>query len=147
MTNPLTELADRCERAGADEQRELLIEAFRIVKGPCPTVRQVRQPDGSFWPGDGLGPYTDKYKEWSATSNRFNRMLDAEAYESAALMLVPNWLFPMIDGTSNSVKLVNAIGLAIRGDNHASQGQTLALALCASALRAISKEPHHDRCT
>lgn len=63
-------LAERCEAAGADEQRELLITA-RVYISPQPM------------------PPTKLDHPWFVEARRFRAMLDAEAYESAALMLVP----------------------------------------------------------
>jgi hypothetical protein len=78
----MNELAARVEAAGADEQRELLLEAFIAVFGS-----PIRA-----WTCVVTGRVTDY--EASAEFARFDAMLSAKAYESAALMLVPqNCLF------------------------------------------------------
>lgn len=64
-------LIDQIERAGAGEQRELLEAAARDAWGwnSC-------KPDESA-------------DDWVRRWNRFHRMLDAEAFESAVKMLEP----------------------------------------------------------
>jgi hypothetical protein len=105
----LIELAERCEKAGAEEQRALLDEAW-----------------------DALGPAVN----WTAAqARRFGMMMDADAYESAAMLLVPegwDYLICRVDGEiqceigpSNSFKNVGLVNAA-----------TPALAICASSLRA-----------
>lgn len=67
----LLELAERCEGASADEQATLLIEAFDLI-------------DWRSKPGRSAG-ITQHNPRWF----KFDKMIRAEAYESAAMMLVP----------------------------------------------------------
>lgn len=69
----MTDLIERIERAGEDEQRALLEEAFEAVFGKSPT-----------W----LRFYGDIEQKHEARS--FDAKLNAEAYVDAALMLVPD---------------------------------------------------------
>ncbi len=69
-----TELAARCESAKADEQRELIELAFRLIHGEKPE----RIPGGS-----------PEWLAWLDKHNLIVDMLDAHAYESAVIMLVP----------------------------------------------------------
>ncbi len=73
----LTDLAARAEAAGPEMQRELLVEAWLALNPEHPSegVSRARA-------------------EWYVRQARFIKMLDAEAYESAALMLMPEgWNF------------------------------------------------------
>lgn len=73
------DLIARLEAATADEQRELLLEAFEAIH-PYPGPDHYLKPDIDW--------------TWDRLRERFVKMLDAEAYESAALTLVPegwNW--------------------------------------------------------
>lgn len=63
----LLELADRCEAATAEQQRELLEAAWAAIHGSLP-----RRNRGGH-----------------NAENSFVSMLDAKAYESAAMTLVP----------------------------------------------------------
>ena len=67
-------LIARLEAATADQQRELLIEAFEAFH-PYPGPRHYL--------------FTEIDWSWDRLHDRFMRMLDAEAYESAALTLAP----------------------------------------------------------
>lgn len=70
-------LAERCEKAEAGEQRELLEAAHRVI---FPSLRSVDHSQEECEASD-------------LRAFRFWRMLDAEAYESAAMSLVPEgWL-------------------------------------------------------
>ena len=109
----LTELAERCEKATAEQQRELLLEAFETL-----TAAFVATP----------------------SAIKFVRMLDAEAYESAAMTLVPEgWTYDAYQGPSGQPHRwkLRTIG---DGDKFYTEVEakaaTPALALCAAALRA-----------
>lgn len=68
----LLALADRCEKAGVEEQWELILEARRLI--------------------DPFGFVHDCGKRAMSrceTCEQFTAKLDAQAFESAALMLVP----------------------------------------------------------
>lgn len=64
----LLELAQRAEKAGPDEQRELLVGAFVRING-------IERAANEFWR--------------NATEYSFRAKLDAEAYLDAAMMLLP----------------------------------------------------------
>jgi len=69
--------------------REKLEAAWREY---CPAPDPARVPfdaSGKPWPGDGRGPYTDEFKAWSKSGTRFHRLIDAEAWLDAAMMLTP----------------------------------------------------------
>lgn len=118
----LRALADHVEKATADQQGEMLETAW-----------------------NALGPITRPTPE-QATS--FARKLDAEAYESAALMLVPegegHWpqvYYTGINPTNpNSQRCrVELWGKGLRRLAR-SNAATPALAFCAAALRAQARE-------
>lgn len=67
----MLELAERAESAPADEQYQLLTDAFVLVHGPLQTN-----------PRPGIVAHNPR---WFG----FKKMLDALAYESAAMTLVP----------------------------------------------------------
>jgi hypothetical protein len=69
MPSDLHSLAARAEAADPSEQREVLIAAAAAVVGAFEKTAKTTR----------LNPF------WT----RFQRMLDAEAYESAAMMLLP----------------------------------------------------------
>lgn len=132
----LLSLAERVEAAGAGEQREMLESAFRAIHGEKP----ARIPGGS-----------PEWLAWLDRYNPFHRMLEAKAYESAALSLVPEgWRWQAgqfnIDPLKCSADLAQAgqieaegirygTGLRMRAQGKAA---TPALALTAACLRAIS---------
>ena len=69
--------------------REKLEAAWRVY-GPAPDPARVPfDAKGRPWPSDGLGPYTEEFKAWSKSGTRFHRLIDAEAWLDAAMMLVP----------------------------------------------------------
>jgi hypothetical protein len=130
-TKALLELAARCEAATASEQREMLELAFRAIHGEKPT----RVHGGC-----------DLLDFWLARHNPFFLMLEAKAFESAALMLVPEGWTRLTDNTDGReiVELYTP-----DYDEHdwqpdirfsAASAATPALALCAASLRAIAQE-------
>ena len=108
-----SDLIARLEAATDDQQRELLIEAYEAIH-------------------DGDHPeYCSSFR-----ALRFMRMLDAEAYESAALTLVPEgWTcFHLF-----RVKGCRFVWEAVIGPelpDYRGQAATPALAICIAALRA-----------
>lgn len=148
-------LAARAEGAEAEEQREMILRAWAAVN-PAPSIRVNRQPDGTPWPGDGIGPYTIDYTAWSARRRKLSAMLDAGAYESAAIMLIPEgWRLSRLEedwrtgkwhaqlserpteGQLRAFDEGRTVGLntAETGEDGAA---TAALAVDAAALRAIA---------
>lgn len=124
----LLDLAARVEAATGPD-RELFEDVFREC---FPKPERI-------WVTDNTGPWTDEYTEWQARQSRFYELLDAEAFESAAMTLVPEGLewgvgFEMGRGTAFTNK---ADGSSFSHDWVAA---TPALALCASALRAIAHQ-------
>ena len=109
----LLALAERCEQATADQQRELLLEAFEAL-----TAEFVATP----------------------SAIRFVQMLDAEAYESAAMTLVPKgWVFGRLAQNPISLRWYCDLDwhpLSDDRDNASGSNAAPALALCAAALRA-----------
>ena len=112
----LVELAKRCEEAATEEQGDLLDLAYRV-----------------------LHPWPDKNYDFSAF-NRFQAMLKAGAYESAALMLVPEGLFPTFDFVAKRCWLRTEQGFDVAHGPAFGRGNTVSLALCAAALRAAKGE-------
>jgi hypothetical protein len=111
------ELADHCEQAGAEHQRGLLLEAFDAIF--------QNDPDARFL--------------------RFRRLVDAGAYLDAAMTLVPEgWALDMRlaiyapDDPYERLPLVTLYDQAVPHYRVAGEAKaaTLALALCAAALRA-----------
>jgi hypothetical protein len=122
----LLDFADRVEDATAGEQREMLKSAADRVWG------------FAFAP-EGMCP-----DAWVKRWVRFNRMLDAEAYESAVLMLVP-------DGHDFRVERFGENQMCgwvwVRGRFDEGQlcpiASTPALALGTACLRAIAHQKEH----
>lgn len=139
----LLELAERCEGASADEQREMLLLAFEAAMPMPRPTRIARQPDGAHWPGDGIGPYTSEFSAWSEMGRRFRKMLDALAFESAAMMLVPEGWNGFIRFSTENEAMAGIYDPAdgFWGDPSQSLGKTPALALTAASLRARESTP------
>lgn len=121
MTDLLS-LAVRVEAAEAREQRALLMEAYETVFGgpECTPINK--------WPG-----YSSP--RW----DRFHMMLDAEAYESAAMTLVPEgwtWTLNHLE-RSTSAHMLSPGPYPTKARAVAA---TPALALAAAALRARANE-------
>lgn len=120
----LERLAEAVERALPDMQGKLLEDAWEAMA----------QHSGSFRcfacaPSSGFG----------TNAGRFAAALEARAYESAAIMLVPDGMgYGFAEpkgGISPSGFLFNTTGLSIE-----RRASTPALALCAAALAAKSRE-------
>ena len=111
-------LSSRIEAASADQQRELLVEAARLI-----------------WGWDFCPPAEDP-DEWVCRWNRFHRKIEAEAYLDAAMMLVAPGkrrveFGTYNDGTAWAYVRTNA---DVAGETDACA--TEALALAAAAIRA-----------
>jgi hypothetical protein len=108
-------LAERCEGASAAQQDELIDDAW-----------------------DVLGPI----RHWTAEqAARIAEMLDAEAYESAAMILVPHGLLWTMDSWEGS-RWSAGIWCDRRWLVHTSEkrtSKTPALALTSASLRAIAE--------
>lgn len=118
----LLELAEQCEAATANEQAELLEEAFRLIDPP---------------PSRGT--------KWHERFDRFEQMLLAEAYESAAMTLVPEgWRKYVVDADNGDA----ICELGNPDEDEADVGvraKTWPLALCAAALRARAANTGSDK--
>lgn len=109
-------LADRIEAATADQQRELLVEAARLI-----------------WGWDFCPPAEDP-DEWVCRWNRFHRKIEAEAPLDAAMLLLPkgwDWFKPDNDDGKLVIRLER-----YRKNWRFGTGATEALALAAAAIRA-----------
>lgn len=109
----LVELVERCEAATADEQREMLEHVFAALL-PNPSVLEARC---------------------------FVDMLNCEAFESAAMTLVPegwNWKVGHSGYRASSWVMEGVRGGYVGNESYAV---TPALALCAAALRARDASP------
>ena len=129
MENELIELAERVERAGEREQVDLLYAAWE-ARGPieCPSAKQAA---------------------------RFVNMMDAGAFESAAMSLVPVGVeglplsfklehFHLGNGTRKSRASVWCGLGGVSSLDTATDAATPALALCAAFLRALAAQ-HKER--
>lgn len=107
----LLKLAGRCEKATADEQHALLIEAARMV-----------------------------FASDHETLRRFSIMASCGAFESAALTLLDEWseydLTNLYGVARAHVNMVDGYG----GAHGSNKCGCMALALCAAALRALAGE-------
>lgn len=101
-------LAAQCEGAEASEQREFLKRAFRAL----PRVEEY------YW----------QRSDWGL----FNRLLCAEAFVDAAIMLVPEGLTALIDTRCAHARIYQSDGEV----GHTGLAVTPALALTAAALKA-----------
>lgn len=125
----MDKLSDRLEQAEAGEQRELLLEAFAAA-----------------FPKPFRGHYEPlpEHSEWVGRRLVFIRKLDAEAFESAALSLVPEgWRLgnlatddPKDGGSTAHLVRIGAGYGANPDDRRWATATTPALAICAAALRA-----------
>lgn len=118
----LEELAVRCEAAKAEALPiDLMRDAFEAVHGPKPP----RLHGGS-----------DDLTEWLRKFNPFFYMLEARAYESAAMMLIPEGWHTRLateDRHSHSWRWELRGGYGV---NIGARAATPALALTAASLRA-----------
>jgi len=80
----MTALSDRVEAASADEQRAMLEAAFVAIHGDEPPSEY----DGLAWKQNNPD-FSPAWTTYISKRGQFQRLLDAEAYESAAMMLVP----------------------------------------------------------
>jgi hypothetical protein len=131
--NEFEQLALRCEQASVEEQADLLEEAFRLCDPPPKRMyanerrRQVTQP----------------WAEWSDREERFMEMMYWQAYESAAMTLVPDgWEFIRLERQRALPDvpdgwLFECVLMEPHGKGYSkTYAQTKALAICAAALRA-----------
>jgi hypothetical protein len=117
--------------------REKLEAAFEAVFPMPKPIRVARQANGEPWFGDGLGPYTEEYKAWDRRKTRFTRLLDAEAWLDAAMMLLPEgWtgLIPVCGGKDEEAWLWPKDGTMNKG--HRCTADTPAEALLAAIEKA-----------
>ncbi len=123
----LLALAERIEQAGADEQRELLEDAFYLLH-PIPADASTR------W---RAGRQTDEDEAHHKRLRRFQTLMGAEAFESAALMLIdPERYHWTLESRSFWLRWLNA---GVVSELHA-KAATPALAVAAAALRARAEK-------
>lgn len=131
MTDPnkLLELAERAEQATADQQRYMLLEACRLVK---PEWWELGKPVKAL----------QDFVKWCG-------QVDAEAYESAALSLLPNgaglsfqryWIASVADPVWSAEIYTGGILTNPRKVFDCYDATTPALALVAAILRAMAAE-------
>jgi hypothetical protein len=118
----LKELAAKCEQAAADEQADLLREAFILVHGPKPERLLGGSPE--------LATYLDHL-------NPFVRLINNGGFLDAAMTLMPEGWVWVVDavGRASCFKPDSAKPWPRAG----GVTNTPALALCAAALRAHAK--------
>ena len=136
MTAPdtLVELAERCEKATAEETGAILREAFEAIHGP--------KPDRIL----GGSPQLDA---WLKLFNPFSALLRAGGFLDAAMTLVPegmreNRYYLAIEqvwheATGWEARFDTPADECGRGDTILAKAATPALALCAAALKALAQ--------
>jgi len=121
----LVELAGRVEGASSDQQETMLRQAFIAFYGPKPP----RVHGGSI-----------EWVDWLDLYNPFCRMLECNAFESAAVTLIPSTLrLVVLCDLANGEDRPWAAKLGFRdrpGGYPCSAGATPALALTAACLHA-----------
>lgn len=129
MTNLLT-LAQQIEQATEDQQQDMLINAWQMM---FPFIDQSAQ--------------SARWDSWS----KFSRMLSVKAYESAAMMLVPDgtghdpyWMLKAAN-PNNPKGCRSEIWVKDKGHPFRGRAATPALALAAACCRAVAqeREPHN----
>jgi hypothetical protein len=132
MPSDLHSLAARAEAADPSEQREVLNAAFRAIHGEKPP----RVLGGS-----------DALTNWLLRYNPFFKMLDAEAYESAAMMLLPEgFRFSLDNAFGGGGAVCGAIvnNTVFAKNAKTGDASTPALALVAASLRASATQGEND---
>lgn len=150
----LIALAERVERAGVTMQRELLVEAFSIIC-PCPPRSWKPVPIQAAILDPRHKSAIQAVTAWRQSEARFIRMLNAKAYESAAMTLVPPqpWrlatlaYYPPVNFQRKNgwfVNLSSDVPPFPEGWRHVDTvvvyAATPSLALTAASLRAIAEE-------
>jgi len=127
MENDLTKLAAICASASAQDQRALMEHAYTLIF--------PRQYTGGLHPQSG----------WAGNWLEFEAMLDARAYESAALLLVPegmatNLTTPSWDRSAAMINYLPAIAVVhAPSGKRTAEASTAGLAITAAALRVQSE--------
>lgn len=129
------ELAERMERAGPDDQRELFVEAWNAVQ-----FRHVL-PAWDIYHGKSVALAEGSEQRWGA----YRKMLDAKAYLSAAEMLVPDGLVFSAMTDFDLPGKARVWGSVLPGQvldrGWSAEASTPALALAAACLRAVADLP------
>lgn len=123
-------LIAQIEASQPDDQRELLVKVWQACNGGVLFAR----------------PATPEFRETHDRWDRFRRMLDANAFESAALMMaLPEWWFstsaplsPSAYGYSREDQRTPRAGFEMIGEPYSAgaRAPTIALAIAAACLRA-----------
>lgn len=131
----MTDLTTRCEQVQESETRELLEEAFLVVFGPIPPSEY----DGRAWKRNEPD-FSPAWTAYTKRRTRFNRMLDAEAYLEAAMLLAPEaWecaIYWNISPFEPEAQLENEQRRTRWLEPVTGRAKTPALALLAAILRA-----------
>lgn len=124
MTDELNKLAERVEAASEAEQRAMLRLAFEAIHPVRPSGHNDRA--------------------WSAKCSLFDGFLDAFAWESAAMTLVPDgWGLKVRRWSADMTGAAGCYPPGCAGEW--INAATPALALCAAALRALAqKDQSHE---
>lgn len=139
-------LAERCETADGllvGEMAARLLREARSLVWPQPPARVPTRQDGSPWGGDGVGPYSEPYKEWGRITEPLETMINAGAFLNAAkAFLVPHTLWAvgsMEDGPFARLCWPMADG-TYSGGYFEATAATAELALLAAALKARASQ-------
>lgn len=126
----LLQLAERCEKASANEQGDALREAYGAVFGFLPRDMALKDmPEGAL-----------------KRQARFTGLMNTEAFLDAAMMLVPEGFAYSVGNINPETCRCNAYVVPPTFDIGANirTGATPALALCAAALRARTQGANHN---
>ena len=122
MPMTLTDLIALIEAGTCDEQRNLLNRAWRFVHGDIPEK-----------PGKAA-------QEWFHTYRPFRNMLDAEAFESAALKLVPEKMFARVYCEAGQAIIVKPFSDSWHEVARSGLCLTPALAMLSAAFQAAATQ-------
>ena len=109
----LPEIATACESAGQERQKELLARAFKAMRPfpePVPSIA------------------------------KFGILLDADAYLDAAMMLLPEGYYPVIDFVLRRAWIRDAHGFDMHNGCAYGHASTSALSLLAAICRALGSD-------
>lgn len=122
-------LAERCEKAGPDETRDLLLEAFYAINGE-PMAAHIMEADAQH--------------SWIVKESAFIDLLRGKGFLDAAMTLVPEGVATfkfthvskLVNNVDNPAEFWVVVIVEPGVGAHSGNGVSNALALCAAALRA-----------
>jgi hypothetical protein len=126
-SDKLLELAERCEKAMAEQQSEVLEEAFRLCD----------PPPARMYSNVLRLQTTRRWVEWNHRFGLFTDKLACEAFLDAAMTLVPEGMVWGVDAYADHAE---AIVRHLFTEGKEVRAAIPALALTAAALRARSQE-------